>query len=267
MRTYPALVDRGTSVDLALLESSGRRRGRDAGRRAPAPDPLGAPHARPSPRSRRAFPAPFARPNGAPPSRVESEAFRAMVLARIVDEAFRLGEDAPLPRTKRAFDELIAAGTPRVDAVVQALRGASIARAASELDDTLAALRSAAKHPGARIALAEIRAQLEQLFPADLVALGAARASRALPALPARRRGRGSNAPSPIPRKDAEKLATIAPLWAAFLAKQAAARDRASAQSLRWSFEELRVAVFAPELKTPVPVSLAKMAGALAALR
>ena len=69
------------------------------------------------------------------------------------------------------------------------------------------------------------------------------------------------------PGKDAEKLATIAPLWAAFLAKQTTARDREGAQSLRWSFEELRVAVFAPELKTPVPVSVAKMAVAVSSLR
>jgi ATP-dependent helicase HrpA len=38
-------------------------------------------------------------------------------------------------------------------------------------------------------------------------------------------------------------------------------------EALRWSFEELRVAVFAPELKTPVPVSVAKLAADVAALR
>jgi ATP-dependent helicase HrpA len=32
---------------------------------------------------------------------------------------------------------------------------------------------------------------------------------------------------------------------------------------LRWLFEELRVAIFAPELKTPVPVSVAKVKEAL----
>ena len=36
--------------------------------------------------------------------------------------------------------------------------------------------------------------------------------------------------------------------------------------ALRWDLEELRVAIFAPELKNPYPVSLAKWTAALAAL-
>lgn len=69
------------------------------------------------------------------------------------------------------------------------------------------------------------------------------------------------------PRKDADKLAPFTPLWKTFEAKQASAKDRATASELRWLFEELRVAIFAPELKTPVPISSQKMAAALAALR
>jgi len=69
------------------------------------------------------------------------------------------------------------------------------------------------------------------------------------------------------PRKDTEKLAPFAALTATFAAKRAAARDQAAALELRWAFEELRVAIFAPELKTPVPMSLPKMTAAVAALR
>ena len=47
----------------------------------------------------------------------------------------------------------------------------------------------------------------------------------------------------------------------------AALRDQEAARELRWLFEELRVAVFAPELRTPVPVSLPKMTAAVQALR
>ena len=93
VRTYPALVDRGTSVDLALLESSGAA---EAATRAGLRRLLtlsGAARAAISAIAPR-IPAPVARPSGASPSRVESDTFRAMVLARIVDEAFRLGEDA-----------------------------------------------------------------------------------------------------------------------------------------------------------------------------
>ena len=65
------------------------------------------------------------------------------------------------------------------------------------------------------------------------------------------------------PRKDADKHAPFGPLWEAYLAK----RSSEGARELRWSFEELRVAIFAPELKTAEPVSIAKVAAAVAALR
>ncbi len=263
VRTYPALVDRGTAVDLALLESSdaaeiatraGVRRLLTLSRAARGALSAIAPR----------IPPPFPHANGAPTSRADSETFRALVLDRIVDGAFGLGAEAPLPRTKGAFDELVAAGTPRIDAVFRLYAGA-IARTASELDGTLAALRSAAKHPGAKVAIAEIRAQLVHLFPVDLLAWVPLARLEHFPRYLRAARARLERAIAD-PRKDAEKLATVAPLWATFLAK-AAARDRESLESLRWSFEELRVAVFAPELKTPVPVSSAKVASALAALR
>ena len=48
---------------------------------------------------------------------------------------------------------------------------------------------------------------------------------------------------------------------------RAPGQDRAAVEELEWTFEELRVAVFAPELKTPVAVSLPKIAAAVASLR
>ena len=44
-------------------------------------------------------------------------------------------------------------------------------------------------------------------------------------------------------------------------------RDQEAAQELRWAFEELRVAIFAPEVRTPVSVTVAKVGAAPAALR
>ena len=55
--------------------------------------------------------------------------------------------------------------------------------------------------------------------------------------------------------------------YSAFVAKLGAARDQETAWELRWAFEELRVSIFAPELTTPVSVSLAKVAAAVTALR
>jgi ATP-dependent helicase HrpA len=114
--------------------------------------------------------------------------------------------------------------------------------------------------------IAEIRAQLDRLLPPDLMATVPLGRLDHFPRYLRAARARIERAIAD-PAKDASKLAPIAPLWATFVAKEGAARDREAAQALRWSFEELRVAVFAPELKTPVPVSVAKVAAALAALR
>jgi ATP-dependent helicase HrpA len=268
VRAYPAIVDahvhKRASVSLALLESSGAAETatRAGLRRLVAlADTSRGPLSAIAPR----IPPPFTHPNGTAPSQAENDAFREMVLARIVDDAFGLGIDAPLPRTKRAFEGLVRAGTPRVATVFRTYADA-IARASAELDGALQALRSAAKHLGAKTAVAEIRAHLEQLFPADLLASVPLSRLQHLPRYLRAARARLERAIAD-PRKDAEKLAAIAPVWAAFLAKQTTARDREAARHLRWSFEELRVAVFAPELKTPVPVSAAGLAVAVAALR
>jgi ATP-dependent helicase HrpA len=275
VRSYPALVDKGTSVDLVLLESTGAAQSATrAGVRRLVVLSASARGAISSVAPR--IPPCFPHPSGAPVSRTENEAFRAMVLARIVDDAFRLGVSATgvdasatdppgLPRSKRAFEELVAAGVPRVATSFRAFADA-IKRVSSELDATLQGLRSATKHPGAKVAIAEIRAHLEHLFPSDLLASTPLARLEHLPRYLRAVQARLGRAIAD-PRKDAEKLAPVVPLWTAFVAKQAVARDREAVAALRWSFEELRVAIFAPELKTPVPVSVARLNAALTALR
>jgi ATP-dependent helicase HrpA len=261
VRTYPAIVDRETCVELALLESSAAadEATRAGVRRLLTIAARGA-LAGVAPR----IPPCFARPSGASPSRADHEAFRAAAVARIVEDAFQLGQGAALPRTKRDYDDVWAKGVPRIEPTGRRYVEA-ITRASSELDGTLQALRSAAKHPGAKTAIAEIRSHLELLFPPDL--LGRIPLIR-LEQFPRYLRAAQARLGRAIadPRKDSEKLAQVAPLWAAFLAKEKTARDRETAGLLRWSFEELRVAVFAPELKTPVPVSVAQVASEVAGL-
>ncbi|MGD0676450.1 MAG: ATP-dependent RNA helicase HrpA [Polyangiaceae bacterium] len=262
VRAYPALVDRETSVELSLLESTdaaevATRAGVERLVRLAARAPLSAVSSR--------VPRRFPHPGGAGSSRADDDAFRSTVVARIVEQAFDLGEGTPLPRTKAAFDEVLAAGTPRIESASR-LFIESIERASSELDATLQALRSATKHPSAKVAIAEIRNQLEALFPPDLLAwvpLGRLEHfPRYLRAAQARL-GRAIADPG----KDAEKASQVLPLWAAWVAKRASAQDQATVRRLRWSLEELRVAVFAPELKTAAPVSAARLSAELAALR
>jgi ATP-dependent helicase HrpA len=211
------------------------------------------------------LPAAFAGPTGAMPTRADNEAFRARVLLRIAAAAFGLTEDSPLPRDRRAFDALQKAGAPRIAAAFQVFAEALLPVAA-ELDRTLLALRNAAKHPSGRAAQLDIQAQLVQLFPEDLLEWVPLARLAQLPRYLKAAQARLTRAVTD-PRKDGDKLAPFTPLWTAFLGRRTGARDKAAAEELRWAFEELRVAIFAPELKTPAPVSVAKVAAALAALR
>ncbi len=262
VRSYPALVDRGAAVDLTLLESAPAARSATLGgvRRLVSLASRGVISV-----AAQRIPAPFARLDGATPTRAEVEAFRAVVLSRVVDDAFGLGPDAELPRSKEAFERGVREGAPRVDAVSQRYADA-IKVTSAELARTLQALRLAQRHPTGAAALREIRAHLEALFPPTLLeTVSPARlmhVPRYLRAVQVRLGRAVDN-----PQKDAAKLAPFAPVWAAFIAKAGAARDPEAAEELRWLFEELRVSIFAPELTTPVSVSLAKVSAAVAALR
>jgi len=262
VRSYPALVDRRTSVDLVLLESeaAAEEASRAGVRRLLA---LGARSTLSSFTPR--LPSPFAKPNGALPSRAEADAFRDVLVLRIVDAAFGLSEEKPLPRDKQAFEALLAAGRARI-APAFTLFVDTIKPVAAELDKTLQALRSASKHPSGRTALLDIQAQLEELFPPDLLAwIPLARLAHYPRYLRAAQTRLGRAVTDP--RKDADKLAPLAPVVAAFAKKRAGVRDAAAVDAIRWELEELRVAIFAPELKTAFPVSLARTAASVAALR
>jgi len=262
VRSYPALVDRGTTVDLTLLESAGAalKATRGGVRRLAMLAARGV-VAVVTPR----IPPPLPRLDGAPVGKTEQDAFRAVVLGRIVDDAFGLGTEAEVPRSRVAFERSVKEGAPRLEATAQRYADALKATSA-ELTKTLAALKNASRHPTGAGAIREMRAQLEALFPATLMETIAltrlVHFPRYLRAVQVRL-GRAVD----DPRKDADKLGPFAPLWATFVARQAVARDAEAAEALRWAFEELRVSIFAPELTTPVSVSLPKLAQAVTALR
>jgi ATP-dependent helicase HrpA len=262
LRSYPALVDRQRSVALELLETEDAAETAHQGgvRRLlllAAKSPLAA-------LGKRA-PLPFTRRLGLPAPRAEAEAFRDLVLTRVATEAFGLVDGAELPRSKAAFDRVLAAGLPRLSGVFE-LTTRAIAGASGELDKTLRALDSAAKHPSGTAAVADIRAQLAELFaPETWLHLERAQ----LEQFPRYLRAAQARLTRAIndPRKDASKAEPFTPVWQAFLAKRQGLRDPVSARRLHLAFEELRVALFAPELKPAQSVSVAAAAQAVAALR
>ncbi|MES1178501.1 MAG: ATP-dependent RNA helicase HrpA [Myxococcales bacterium] len=262
LRSYPALVDRQKSVDLTLLETE---QAAEAATRLGVRRLLALAARSPLSVFAKQVPPPFANRSALLIPRSEVEAFRELFLARVVEEAFELAEGAVLPRRKPAFDELLAAGTPRIASAFKRVERATAA-ASAELQNTLRALASAAKHPSATAASSDIRAQLEQMFPSDLLLTVELARLEQFPRYLRAAQARLTRAIAD-PRKDADKLAPFAPLWSAFLAKRGSATDRAATRALRWAFEELRVAIFAPELKPASPVSVASITTTLSALR
>jgi ATP-dependent helicase HrpA len=63
--------------------------------------------------------------------------------------------------------------------------------------------------------------------------------------------------------RDAEKLAEIAPLWQGYLERSKRHREQhiidPELELYRWMIEELRVSLFAQELKTAIPVSVKRL--------
>jgi ATP-dependent helicase HrpA len=259
VRAYPAIADARTSVDLVLVESSSaaEEESRKGIRRLftlAARRELSAI----APRLPRAL---------ASPSRaIEPRAFHEQLLGRIVDGAFGLGPDARLPRTRAAFDAQLAAGLPKLDGVFR-LWSQKLGATAIELDKALVALQAASKHPSGRAAIVDMEAQVDALVPADLIVWVSL---AQLEHYPRYLRGVQVRLARAVldPRKDAEKLLPIATLWSAFIAREKRARgaEAADLREIRWMFEELRVAVFAPELKTAVPISAKRIGDAITGL-
>ncbi|HYO98277.1 MAG TPA: DUF3418 domain-containing protein, partial [Polyangiaceae bacterium] len=262
LRSYPALVDRRTCVDLVLLETA---HAAAVATRAGVRRLLAIAARRTLAAIVPQLPAAFPHVDGTLPSRSESETFREHVLARILDQAFGLDDGSALPRTKNELEARLAQGTPRLPATFRLVTDV-VAAAATELARTLKALTAASKLPSGRAAIQDIRGQLELLFPSDLMAsVELARLShypRYLRAAQSRLERAVAN-----PRKDADKLAPLTALLTDFMRKRATAQNRAAVRELEWAFEELRVAIFAPELKTALPVALPKLAAAVSALR
>jgi ATP-dependent helicase HrpA len=116
LRSYPALVDRGAAVDLVLLETSSAA---DAATRTGVRRLLMLAARGHVAVSAARMPLPFPSLDGAPPARGQADAFRALVLARSVDDAFKLAPGAPLPRTQAAFEALVREGSPRIERVAR----------------------------------------------------------------------------------------------------------------------------------------------------
>ena len=175
----------------------------------------------------------------------------------IADRAY-LGDD-PLPRDRDAFTAQVKRARTRLPAVTEsALRMlGAIAAEYQALSRTLASMPATQ-----RMLAAEIRQQRDALVHPGF--LGETpwemlhHVPRYLQAL-----GRRIERQSRNPDRDSRHAAQVAQWWARYAERLAAAR-RAGAVAprllaFRWLIEELRVSLFAQELRTPVPVSFKRL--------
>jgi ATP-dependent helicase HrpA len=186
-----------------------------------------------------------------------SDALLADVLAAIRDRAF-IGED-PLPRSERGYAEQLKRARTRLPAVAEAafrLLGAIAAehhaasRRIAALPKSLAGLR------------AEAASQRDALVYPGFFARTPWSALVNLPRYLKALDRRLAKYPENRDR-DARHAANVAALWQRYRARAeanaAARRIEPALEAFRWLIEELRVSLFAQELRTPFPVSYKRL--------
>ena len=242
---YPALVDTENAVDLRLLESPAAADAatRDGVRRlvlfqlGTSPSKLAAQL----------------------PGTLAKDAQRAIV-SRALDEAFGLAMD--LPRDKATFTSRFADGRTQLPELLAVLGRLAVDHSI-ELGRIQTLLRPLVGKPGiARTVVDDVQSQLGHLVPPDLWRTTPLprlhHIVRYLRALTIRLQRQAND-----PQKDQQKAQSVVPLWQSFAARRAELHGKGrSAEELGefgWLLEELRVQVFAPELKTAVAVSLPRV--------
>ncbi len=180
-----------------------------------------------------------------------AEALQRQVIDAALDLAF-LAE--PLPADAAAFQARLAEGRPRLQ-----LLAAEMARLASTiLGEWAAATRKLAAFKSHAALHADITAQLQALLPPrfmlEVPPTARAHLPRYLKAVQLRLDKFRAD-----PARDAQRQAEMAPLLARLRRELAAGAADARLLELRWMLEELRVALFAQELRTPAPVSVKRV--------
>jgi ATP-dependent helicase HrpA len=195
---------------------------------------------------------------------IPTDALLADVLAAVSDRAF-IGED-PLPRSERAFADQVKRARTRLPAVVE---GAFRMLAAIAADYHMLSQRLASLAPSQARLGADVRAQRAALvYPGFFSATPWTQLThlpRYLQALDKRLAKAAAD-----PARDAKHAQTVAALWDRYRARaeanRTAQRVEPALEGFRWLVEELKVSLFAQELRTPFPVSYKRLEKAWAEL-
>jgi ATP-dependent helicase HrpA len=182
-----------------------------------------------------------------------AEELRAQIVEVAIERAF-LGE--PLPTDAASFEKRLAEGRGRLNLIA-----AEVARsAAAVLAEYALALRKVRDARPPKEVAEDINAQLGRLIGRRFVAntpwAQLAQLPRYLKAIAMRLDKWRAD-----PARDAQRLAELRPLEQRFwrtLEQRRGATD-ARLDEFRWLLEELRVSLFAQELRTPMPVSVKRL--------
>ena len=250
---YPALVDEGDSVALALLDTHDAAR---AATRAGVVRLVALALGDALTRSSRPVHAVQQAMLALKPA-IAADRLAADVAAAVADRAF-IGDD-PLPRSESAFAEQVKRAKTRLPAVTDSAHRlmALIAAEYASLSQRLAGLPSA----HSRFA-ADLRAQRDALvypgFFARTPWTHLQHVPRYLRALE-RRAAKYVEHPDRDARH-AQSVAALVQRWRERAERnRTAGRDEPALEAFRWLVEELKVSLFAQELKTPFPVSFKRV--------
>ncbi|HSC98648.1 MAG TPA: ATP-dependent RNA helicase HrpA [Casimicrobiaceae bacterium] len=188
---------------------------------------------------------------------IAPERLRQDVVDAVADRAF-IGED-PLPRDPEAFLQQVKRARTRLPAVLDSATRmlAAIATEHQALSQQLAALPAAQRMLGA-----EIRQQRDALVHPGFFAETPWEMLQHLPRY-LRALGRRIARHAQNPERDAHHAAQVSEWWSRYTERAAAGRRSGAIshrlRAFRWLIEELRVSLFAQELRTPMPVSLKRV--------
>ncbi len=187
---------------------------------------------------------------------IPADKLKADLAEAILDRAF-IGEDTP-PRTAKAFEEQKKRAKARLPAVTEAaLRHANAIGEASQ-----ALVQAFAQHAALGRVVHEVRAQRDRLvhprFLAHTPWEKLEHVPRYLRGYALRLQKYRSN-----PERDQKHAASVQTLWLDYEARAKADHDAGrrdpKLEEFRWLVEELRVSLFAQELRTPIPVSAKRL--------
>jgi ATP-dependent RNA helicase HrpA len=187
---------------------------------------------------------------------IPADKLKADLVAAIVDRAF-VGEDQP-PRTAKGFEEQKKRAKARLPAVSEA----ALRHLGSIVDANLQCTQAIAQNASLGRVVGEVKAARERLvYPGFLARTPWERLEhvpRYLKGYALRLQKYRANA-----ERDQKHAVTLQGLWQRYeertQADHDAGRHDGRLEEFRWLIEELRVSLFAQELRTPLPVSAKRL--------